>query len=183
MATMKKEDADLIKRLGISEELIFDGTGYKKGECQSYMYDAGYRFVYGISPCKALGHTLRTRSWHCLHCDPAKYAYQERHYNKGYVYIAFSNHLKLIKIGTCSNIKSRNKSLQSQNYGGADDWQISLYTYFEEDAGKIEALVQSELKPYFVSKSYLRDGFKKVSYEIFNYGVEAAWKILKQYKV
>lgn len=180
---MKKEDADLIRRLGINEELVFDGTGYKKSECQSYMYDAEYRFAYGVAPCRDYGHTFRTRSWDCLHCKPASFAFQERHYSKGYVYIAFSQRLNLIKIGTCSNINSRNKSLQTQNYGGSDDWQISLYTFFEENAGKIEAQVQSELKPYFVSKSYLRDGFKKVSYEIFNYGVEAAWQILKKYKV
>lgn len=179
---MKEEDVNLIKRLGISEEDVFDGTEFKKSECISYMKDAGYRFAYGVSPCKASGHTLRTRSWHCLHCNPASYAFQERHFNKGYVYVAFSNRLNLIKIGTCSNIKSRNKSLRSQNYGGTNDWQISLYTFFEEDAGKIEALVQSELKPYFVSKNYLRDGFKKISYEIFNYGVEAAWKIVKKHK-
>ena len=180
---MKKEDADLIKRLGINEEDIFDGSGYKKSECISYMYDAGYRFVYGVAPCKALGHTFRTRSWHCLHCKPANYAFQERHHDKGFVYIAYSNTLKLIKIGSCLNVKSRNKTLQSQNYGGTDDWQIVFSIYLEEGAGKVELLVQSKLKPHFHAQSYLRDGQNKITYETFNYGVEAAWKILKQYKV
>lgn len=182
MANMKKEDLELLERLHIDHEQVCDGSGLTSRECRDYMNESGFRYAYNVSPCSKAGHTLRTKSWNCLHCTSAPKAFAERYRSDGYIYIACSDDLNLIKIGTCSNLKLRLNSLRNQGYGEAYDWEMIKWIHVSKDSGQIEHFVQAELKPYYVRTSYFKEGRTQSTYEIFDCSVERAWDLLKKYR-
>src|SRR6516162_4774254 len=71
--------------------------------------------------CKKGRHRLRTRSGHCIQCDPRKLAFQTRFSTSQYIYIAGSLSEELLKIGICVDWRQREHQLRSEKYGSAGD--------------------------------------------------------------
>lgn len=145
---------------------LFDASGMKKLDYQQRMKADGLNFAFGVTPCGAMGHTLRTRAGHCIQCDHAKIAYMMRHEARGFVYIAGSHSGRLLKIGTSSDVADRRAKLNEYCYGGQADWQI-LATASCSAAGKVEGVAQSKLAKFSVGGSYMRAGRAQHCYELF----------------
>jgi len=123
MSTLSKEQRDFLRHHKIPENLVFDATGLKRKEWQSQMEQLGLRFAFGVGKCKR-GHTLRSRAGNCIQCETANIAFTNRHYDDGFVYIAYSLEKILLKVGVAKSIKKRMNSLNSLGYAGANDWKV-----------------------------------------------------------
>lgn len=145
---------------------VFDASGMRKMEYERTMAVQGLNFAFGVSPCRAAGHTLRTRAGHCIQCDHSKIAYMTRYEAPGFVYIAGSSTGRLLKVGTSINIADRNVKLNDYVYGGQRDWQI-VATAFCAAAGKVEGAAQSKLARFAAEGSYTRAGRSQQCYELF----------------
>jgi hypothetical protein len=118
------------------------------------------------SKCRQARHRLRTRAGHCVQCDPKKLGFLQRFSATQYVYIAGSKDLRLIKVGTSSNIDQRERQMRTERYGGAGDWQVLLLLTVA-NAGSIENRIQYRLSQYCTTREYWKDGWKQVAVELF----------------
>ncbi len=160
------------QKIPLSE--VFDATGLSKPEYQARMEEEGKLFAFGVTACKAAGHTLRTKAGHCIECNTAKIAYQRRHHMKGIVYIAGAYSKKLIKVGCTNDISQRAKDLISGGYGQARDWEILLSAHDITDAGRIECAIHHELENSRIPGTYIKQGKENVCYELFKCSYQQA---------
>jgi Bacterial RNA polymerase, alpha chain C terminal domain/T5orf172 domain len=79
---------------------------------------------------------------------------RERHYAKGYVYIAGSLAGQVVKIGTTKNIGQRRKYLRNHKYGSLHDWEILYWVWVDEGAGRIEQDTLRLLRRHKTSRKY-----------------------------
>src|SRR5437016_2824107 len=100
---MLTDELRFLWRHGFASDDVYDGRGQSQAYRRQAAKAAGKFFVLG-EPCRAKGHRLRTRSHHCVQCDPKKIAFQRRYNSPGYVYIAGSMSGRVIKIGTAIDI-------------------------------------------------------------------------------
>lgn len=130
MAKLTKKQIKFLNEYDVPENKTFDATGYSSGEYKKLMRDNDLWIAYGVIPCDAMGHKLRTRSGHCFQCDPDKLRYLIRHYEDQYLYLAYSPSSKFIKVGIAKDLYQREDSLNETRYGDIDDWQIFLQRLF-----------------------------------------------------
>jgi hypothetical protein len=167
-----------INEHGIGEEELFDATGLSRQEYHQLMVEQNKIIAYGVEPC-AKGHSLRTRSGHCVHCDSARLAFIRRHSADGQVYVAGSLLGEVIKIGSTSGKATRQESLNRTKYGGYDDWEI-LCTLSCSNSGEIEIQIGQILSKYKASRKYAHDGKDQSTYELFTCSYTTAIAALKQ---
>lgn len=117
-------------------------------------------------PCKKGGHRLFNKRNKCLVCAPADLGFASRHRATAYVYILGSLKGKLIKIGFTTDLSVRPKEIASLSYGGFDDWEMLFNIQFE-NAGRVESHAHSALSEFLASGSYMKDGSKQDSREVF----------------
>lgn len=170
MAQLSADDRKLLNKFGIREEETFDATGYSSSIWKLIMKREGKKVAYGTSPCGRHGHRLRTRHNHCIHCNPRQLAHYQRALAARYVYIAGSKDLELIKVGSTSDYHERQRGLNSEYYGGTDDWKLIYAALFSgSTAYSAERRVHSWLscrqvqKPYsdfYGNTQYARELFK-----------------------
>jgi hypothetical protein len=112
-----------------------------------------------VTPTCRRGHfsRLRLSSGHCLECQPQGLSYWKKHNNPGFVYVAVSPKLGLIKIGNAQTASDRADSLIRDGYGGTDDWELTYRRKFDR-AGWVEAQVHTTLSPYASPTVYTRRG-------------------------
>jgi len=163
---------------------IFDADGLKKSEWREEIeFDKDYRLVGNTSPCKNYGHTLRTRSGHCVICNPISYRKQVNYHKSGTIYISYSDELGLVKIGSSDseNADRRIQSLNSTGYAGAHDWVLER-SYSMHDTGVAETKLHNELKFYQKFITYTRkDNYDvETAQEIFDIEVEDAITIVEE---
>jgi len=96
------------------------------------------------SPCKKYGHKIRNRHGHCVQCNTAYFSHRKRKNVQGYLYMAYSKIKKIYKVGACEEIANREKSLNKQKYGCADDWEI-LFNVRLDACYTVENLIHNEL--------------------------------------
>ena len=178
MSDLTKVQENFLERHQISSSSIFDATGQRPKNYKAAMRKLGKVVAFGVTPCKKYGHRLRNRSVHCIQCNPASIAFQARHTKTGFVYVAGSKNLRLIKIGFSSNVDNRMDSLNFLNYASTSDW-ICLYWTSSEAAGKLEYESQNSLKQYMKPTSYLRDGYSVRCLETFACSVKHAIKAIE----
>ena len=63
-----------------------------------------------------------------------------RYYEPGYVYIAGSLSVRVLKIGTTVNISSQEKRLRRDRYGSIDDWVLLYHVWVDERGVRQRAL-------------------------------------------
>jgi len=130
MAQLTNGDKELLARHQIDITNAFDATGLSHKEWSPIKKRAGKEVAFGTSPCRRAGHRLRSRSNHCVRCDPRQLAHQTRAIAAKYAYIAASKQLQLIKIGSTKNYNKRESYLNSERYGGASDWTLIYVASF-----------------------------------------------------
>ena len=179
MATLTTEQRVFLKSQKIPFSELFDASGMRKADYQAAMDEEGKHFAYGVTPCNAAGHTLRTKAGHCIQCDTAKVAFALRSSKRATVYIAGSISQKLIKVGSTVDHSIRVRTLNDNRYGDAIDWEM-LVVCTVPSAGKIEFLMHEKLEPHNVGGYYVKSGRRQACYELFNCGYGAAIKALKE---
>ena len=167
MTKLTGDQINFLKSHRINPSELFDAGGMRRIDYERRMEKTGQHFAFGVTPCKKLGHTLRTKYGHCVQCKPDKIAYMLRHGQPGEVYIAASRAEGLIKIGSSTQIVERLYNLNLFKYGGASDWRI-LITASCSEAGRIEARTQERLSEFKCSSKYFRSGEETTCYELFD---------------
>jgi len=155
--SLTQEQLDFLKKHKISSEQIFDAKGMSNSEYKPLMKKLGKIVAYNVTPCKKAGHMLRTRSGHCIQCQPAAIAFQMRNDASGVVYVAGSKEGHIIKVGYSKALEIRSESLNRTKYAGFSDWEI-LYAISSNMAGVIEVDIKSMLERYEYVYQYSHDG-------------------------
>ena len=163
---------------------IFDADTLKKSEWREEIeFDEDYRLVCNTIPCKKYGHTLRTRSGHCVICKPESWRKQEDYHKSGAIYISYSDELGLVKIGSTksANIDRRIESLNSTGYAGVDDWVLEE-SYSMHEAGVAETELHNNLKfcQEFITYTRKDNYVVETAQEIFDIEVEDAIAIAEE---
>jgi hypothetical protein len=158
---------------------VFDATGMKKEEYKEIMKELGMTIAIGLNPCKSReGHTLKDKYGHCVQCETNNFAFQKRFNESGFIYVARSESLGLIKIGTAKDTAQREYSLNNFGYGGSSDWKI-MFTKQCNKYGRTEFEAHQALMPHNVHRSYWKQGNLVNCNELFDCEVELAIKTIK----
>lgn len=182
MAKLTSEQIFFLKSQHISPSLVFDASGYSKAARTSIMEEQEKLFYFGDALCKLAGHSLRTKSGHCIQCDTSKIAFQLRSSATGYVYLAYSPSTNNIKVGYSKyHPQERAGLLRNEAYGKIKDWDVKKLTKFEKDAGRIEFAIHAKLEPYLKSISYTRGNGEIVECrEIFSCNLDVAKNVFDE---
>lgn len=148
MAILSESQIEFLDEKGIPLDEVFDATGMKPAVYGELMKLDGKAIAIGVTPCKALGHSMRTRAGHCVQCKPESYRYLKRHEESGFVYAAYSADGQLSKIGIAKDPEEREKSLKKFSYAGCDDWVLE-YQIPCAAAGLVETKAHSKLQEYW----------------------------------
>jgi hypothetical protein len=149
MAHLTNDQLAFLKSQHVSLSLVLDGSSLSKKDRDALMDETGLKFYYGGAPCKAGGHTLRTKAGHCIQCDTSKIAYQLRSSASGYVYLAHSERNNFVKVGFSEvDPYSRVTWLQTSGYGGVNDWVVVKSQRISQGAGKCEFDIHSALEKW-----------------------------------
>lgn len=167
MAVLSPEQRAFLHSQKILMRDLFDASGLKKQEYQALMKELGQLFAYGVSPCQSAGHTLRSRSGHCIQCDTKIIAFSRRNSDAGTVYIAGSTSSQLLKVGYTNDRQRRATYLCNEKYGGASDWEILAWVNLSRNAGRVEFDIHEALKNKSASGYYMKEGKQVSCYELF----------------
>jgi hypothetical protein len=135
----------------------------------------------GVTPCKKEDHTLRTRSGHCLACNPQAITQLRRYYENSNIYVAVSKQANRLKIGYAKDIQKREVSLSGSSYGGQNDWKI-IYSARCKNAGQVESEVHKKLVKYLNPSDYIMGGKVVAAYELFSCSYKTAKEAVVQIK-
>jgi hypothetical protein len=153
---LTSKEHEFLEGLGYSVDDLFDARGMSNAYWKKAVRVAGKVLVLGAE-CRTGGHRLRTRSGHCVQCDPSKLAYQNRYNSEGYVYIAGSLSARVIKFGVARWPRQREDNLNGHQYGGISDWKV-LFHVRHPEAGKLERSLFNKLSRYQVVIEFMKDG-------------------------
>jgi T5orf172 domain len=167
MGNMTNEQLSFFARHKIPLTKVFDARGMGVNYYQELMRDQEKYFAFGTEPCQKGGHTLRSRSGHCVQCDTARIAFMMRAVKEADVYIAASRSKKFIKIGSSTELARRIDYLSKESYGGADDW-ICVAKVRCAKAGSVEFEAQKKLSNFRTEATYNHSGRLTDAYEIFS---------------
>jgi hypothetical protein len=166
-----------LNRHGIDESEVFDATGMTKSEYKIAMEADNYLVATGVTKCRKSGHVLRNRSGHCVVCNPAYLAFQNRYSDDGDLYVLYSPSKKLIKVGVAECSERRKNSANKQSYGDINDWKLK-FSIRVSNSGYAEKLVHDELLGFRKKEYFLKDGKTVLAKEIFSCSVKHAVKII-----
>lgn len=157
MAKLTQEQLLFLKSQHISPSLVFDASGYSRADRALIMEREGKLFYFGDALCKKAGHSLRTKSGHCIQCNTSNIAYQLRSSATGFVYLAFSPSTKFVKVGYSKHHpQERAEFLRNEAYGNLRDWDVKRVVRFEKNAGRVEFSIHAKLEPYLRPVVYKR---------------------------
>lgn len=177
MADLTQDQLRFLSSQRVPTSMLFDATGMRKRDYALAMAEVGAYFAFGVTPCGAGGHQLRTKAGHCIQCDTSKIAFALRHSTEGSVYIAYSETARLVKVGVAGDLDDRLNKLRDYRYGGASDWAL-LCSAFVQEAGRLEFAVQDRLGQHRVPGTYMRGGRIQGCYELFACEVSEAGEVL-----
>jgi hypothetical protein len=181
MATLSADQIAFLESQDIDLNDVFDASGMRRKDWRAKAKLVGKRYAFGVSACSR-GHTLRTRSGHCIQCDTSKVAFGSRYSSQASIYIAGSRSGRCLKIGlSADDLDNRIACLRSQSYGGFGDWKVLAVSEPAQGAGKIEHAAQASLYARRVSGGYSnRAGVAQASQEVFSCGFRLASKALTE---
>ena len=181
MAELSDEDISFINAHGVPLSRVFDAESLPTKFWKPLMSERRLWLAYGVTPCEAAGHQLRTRKGHCVRCNPAALAFLKRHDLEGEVYIAYSKKLRLVKVGSTEFYLDREASLNADGYAGAADWEIRHWARSNR-AGRTEYLVQAELRQHHIPTQYFRESTGSFVWanEVFRCSLELAKATLEK---
>lgn len=147
------EQLDFIKTNNIPLEKVFDASGLSRAQYSERMKNHGFIVAIGVTACSAGGHSMRNRWGHCVQCNSAALAFQDRYTKEMYLYIAQPSCEHLTKIGITDNVEERARQLNSHKLGGFTTWTIK-YSVLCENAGQVEHSVGTLLANFNKPTTY-----------------------------
>lgn len=161
---LERSERKFLEVHGLTESDVFDWRGLGSRERRDAIKRAGKTLALGTE-CSQ-GHRLRTRSGHCVQCDPSKLSYQAQKTRRAVLYVGWSSNLKLFKVGVSDTPTRRIDALRREAYGGAADW--SLFMALElRDAGKSETAMHRHLASSQHASTYQKGAHQQASREVF----------------
>ena len=112
------------------------------------------------------GHRITNGKGKCLQCYPGQLIFIRRWMEQGFVYLAESKRLALIKVGTCKNLDERELSLNQHTYGGSSDWVMKTWVE-SSHAGQLEHKLTLALKDWREEIEYDRYWKQTYGKELF----------------
>lgn len=158
---------------------VFDASGYRTSEYKAIMRELGMLVAIGVTPCAKSRHTIRTRAGHCAQCGTHNLAFLRRFDDAGYVYVASSQSIGLVKVGTTSDADARLRTLNYFGYGGTGDWVMRCVLHCPR-AARVEFLAQQELWRYLVWRKYVKQGELVRCQEVFSCTTKVATAAIKR---
>jgi hypothetical protein len=164
---LTKDELLFLQHHGFSADDVYDAKGRSPASCKDEAKRQGKSIIIG-TPCGAKGHRLRGRSGgHCAQCRPAILGYAKRNSKPAQIYIAVSDRLGLIKVGSSEDATERAARLNFEMLGGASDWRMVFYASAPE-AGRLEFAVHKALANSTVPLVYNKgEGRDQISRECF----------------
>jgi T5orf172 domain len=172
MTIFTDDELRFLARHGFTVDDVYDGRGESQETRRQGAKAAGKTLILGPR-CRAEGHRLRTRSHHCVQCDPKKLAFQQRYNSPGYVYIAGSLFGRVIKIGTAIDITQRESQLRSERHAGFGDWEVLFFIKVSQ-AGRVEYEASSRVKGRRLFGTYFKDNISQTATEVIRCSFSAA---------
>lgn len=166
MKNLAEDQRLFLEKHHIPLDKVFDATGLSRAEYRQFMGERGQLIAIGTDPCDKSGHRMRTRTGHCPQCNTANLSFLQIFVNEGLVYVASSKATGLSKVGVASDVQSRERTLNSQGYGGAKDWRV-IGARKCKQAGRVESMTQKALKGFRTCKSYNKNGVQVNVKELF----------------
>ena len=166
MAELTEPQRRFLDAQGVPLSRVFDATGLPQSEYRRIMKALGMQVAYGVTPCRAAGHMLRTSAGHCVQCGTHNLAFLRRYSEPGEIYVAYSHSSDLTKVGTAIDAELRVRRLNELGYGGVYDWQLQVVRYCT-NAGRVEFRVHQALADSRVSRTYSREGLFVECQELF----------------
>ena len=166
---LSKAHKNFLQRHNLGIKDCFDTEGQPLRVYKPLMKKLGRIVALGVTPCLKYGHIMRDYRGRCLFCYPENLGYIKNHRAERYVYIAYSKKGKLVKIGSTSDMDSkdkREKTLNKQAYGGENDWVIKKACMLPR-SGEVEQLIQRELETFRVIRHYMKNQRLQESIELF----------------
>lgn len=173
---LTSDEIEFIRHHGITGELLLVHHlpgAFWKAEAKS----RGINFVVGNECSK--GHRLKSRTGHCIQCNPARIAYQLRNTQPGHIYVAWSEYLGLSKVGVTRDVDGREISLRNNRYGGAEDWRI-VFSQYIDSAGGVERKVLTRLRQVREIREYEKESRLQQAFELFDATAEEVEETVKQ---
>jgi hypothetical protein len=175
---LTKTQIEFLQQHNISRDQVFDATGLSQPEYKELMKEGSFVIATGVSKCKKGGHSLKTRSGHCVVCDPAKLTFQKRHETPGYLYVLYSSSKRLVKVGVAGDADERVISANKQSYGNIDDWTLK-FSVRVLNAGQAEKIIHDALADYKTKRYFIKNGVWVLAQEIFSCSMKYAIKAIK----
>ncbi|MEZ9921341.1 GIY-YIG nuclease family protein [Vibrio breoganii] len=174
------DQLQFLTRHNLKVSSVFDAQGMKRKDYMEAMRELNKFVAINVTPCKAMGHTMRTRHGRCIQCNPKAIAFSNRYNAHGSVYIAGSLKGKIVKVGFSLNPATREQKLNGDRYGGRDDWKL-LYTVTCDLAGKVEFSAHAELKKFNTPGTYRNYASKPSQcFELFDCDFTVAKKAIEK---
>lgn len=168
---LTQEEKLFIKQHGLALSEIYDARGLSSRVYHDIAKEHGCLWV--INSCQR-GHRLKTRSGHCIECDPRRIVFQRRYSETGILYIAVAG--EYCKVGitennfydTSDSVYHRSVTLNMDDgYGNIQGWKIVKY-WEVINAGRIEDDVHYLLEEYKVEDvDYWYSGEWRTAKELF----------------
>lgn len=173
---MDKKTQEFITRHRLTDE-IMDAEGKAISDISHIMKLKNILFAYNTTSCSK-GHTIRSRSGHCIVCQPAGITFIRRSMETGYIYIAGSIRKQCIKIGmTTVPIDHRLSRLNSRGVGSTSDWVV-LKSIKCHLANRHEMAIHSLLAKYQIDGDFYGE---TASREMFRCSFQKADSIMSNY--
>jgi len=180
MAKLSSTQLAFIEKMELNLYDLFDASGLRTSEWKLQMKQLGKLVAFGVTPCAAMGHSLRTRAGHCVQCNTANLSYLKRMHEEADVYVAWSKIAQMSKIGLSKDAYIRLESLNYFKYGGVNDWEMKL-VYTCENAGEVESKAHRILSGYLnVGVKYMNGNVERFCTEIFKCRLKQALDALEQ---
>jgi len=172
---LTKSQKEFLKNHGIDLDKVFDATRYTQRTYRDLMKEGGFVVAAGVTKCSQGHDSLRTRSGHCVMCNPASLSFQKRHTNIGDLYVMRSRSTKLIKVGIADSAYDRVISLNKQGYGDIKDWELA-HVVRVTNAGYAEEVIHARLLFHAEERYFYKGGTMVLAREIFSCSVRDAIK-------
>jgi len=175
---LTKRQIEFLNHHQISLSEVFDATMMSQKKYRALMKEGRYVVAFGVSRCSQGHDSLRSRSGHCVMCNPASLSFQERHKNIGDLYVMFSPDTNLVKVGTADSAEERLVTVNKQAYGNTKDWQL-VYFVRVTNAGYAEERVHNLLWEHNQERHFYKGGSIVLAKEIFSCSTELAIASIK----
>lgn len=174
---MNQQTKLFLEKHKISEREVIDAKGETIYQLADLMKSENKLFAYNTTQCLE-GHTIRSRSGHCIVCRPAGITFIRRSLETGNIYIAGSIAKEYIKIGMSTvPLDQRFSRLNSRRIGNTNDW-VLIKSIKCDFANMHEFALHELLKKYKIDGD--KFGFVE-SQEIFRCSYEKARSTMEKY--